>query len=646
MSGIFGLITKNGHNICFSEAEIEGMHVWNRPYGRECESIVEINGSFVGCCIERLDKSMTITSPVMQGEGKTAVIDAVIYNRDELIQTCKAGSEVSDEELLYTYINKFGIEAVKDVNGDFAGAIYDPGKKELLLFRDHMGIRPLYYFDTEDYIAFSTDVRGITGILRANIVLDDKWMYDHLSGHATLGTEITGYRDVFCVMPASYIDFSLDGVSRNPVKKQYWRLRRKKIRLRSDKEYQAKMRELIADAIKRRLDAISGTVGAELSGGLDSGVIDILIHRFGRECFYYSWSPSPEDVPLAANDERLIIDDICKQEKISCVFDKSEFKSESLLTENIGRTGIGIDPEEDISFRYAFPGFINVVNICNVALFMNRNGVHTVFTGHGGDEGVSHRMGAYEIYYNHEYYYYLRYMWSMTHGESNRVLKTLKAIRKDLAEGRERLRTVYAGPVNARDLINPELAEKYAGKNSSTFYFGTDSVKYIEGGATRNRLDNVALMGAWCGVRYLVPFLDYRVVDYAVSIPRYQYVRGYRNRYIYREAFKDILPDSLYSLKLKSESSVENYEQDPEWREKYIEYKRKICSRLDKDKFGKFIDFDALKRYADNMDFTKEEADYSMKEACLYMCLMSQNAIDKSREASRKLMEKEDLTLH
>ena len=64
--------------------------------------------------------------------------------------------------------------------------------------------------------------------------------------------------------------------------------------------------------------------------------------------------------------------------------------------------------------------------------------------------------------------------------------------------------------------------------------FSYDPVSYIHQGGSRNRLDNVALYGAYNGVRYLIPYLDYRVIDYAVSIPRYQYLRGRRNRFVFR----------------------------------------------------------------------------------------------------------------
>ncbi|MDC7292344.1 asparagine synthase-related protein [Butyrivibrio sp. DSM 10294] len=55
-----------------------------------------------------------------------------------------------------------------------------------------------------------------------------------------------------------------------------------------------------------------------------------------------------------------------------------------------------------------------------------------------------------------------------------------------------------------------------------------------------------ALFGPYSGARYVFPFPDKDVINYAVSIPRHLYINNCQKRYIYRQAFKDIMPTSLY----------------------------------------------------------------------------------------------------
>ena len=69
--------------------------------------------------------------------------------------------------------------------------------------------------------------------------------------------------------------------------------------------------------MKVRANIIKGLVGAELSGGLDSGVIDVLLNRLDKKGIYYSWSVHPNELEYAEDDERLIIEEICKRENMT-----------------------------------------------------------------------------------------------------------------------------------------------------------------------------------------------------------------------------------------------------------------------------------------------------------------------------------------
>ena len=155
---------------------------------------------------------------------------------------------------------------------------------------------------------------------------------------------------------------------------------------------------------------------AGVFGGLDSGVIGILIHRLGRDCVYFSWSVDPNEIPYADHDERLIIKDICKQEHIQCHYSqmKSDRSMNSLLARQMQSLGFSLDENEPPALRYAMPPYINAMALCDSCSCMHENGASVIFTGHGGDEGISHRSSPYEMFYHHEYYHFFRSMWSST----------------------------------------------------------------------------------------------------------------------------------------------------------------------------------------------------------------------------------------
>ena len=127
--------------------------------------------------------------------------------------------------------------------------------------------------------------------------------------------------------------------------------------------------------------------------------------RAGREGIYFSWSKSPKVVPYAENDERLVIDDICKQEDIICYYsnDDSYMDVSSNMALNMKQIGVEFSMDEAPVIRYALPSYSNTLAICETAQFVNRKGGKVVFTGHGGDEGISHRCNPYELFYHREY---------------------------------------------------------------------------------------------------------------------------------------------------------------------------------------------------------------------------------------------------
>ncbi len=636
MSGIYGFLNfeDNGN---LNQDDIAGLALWNKAYGNITEESFFKNNLVLGCCYEKLSDGAVKSMPVLKRDGRYAVIDALLYNREELIGKGQFEGVLSDEELILAYVEKYGMDGLKDINGDFSGAIYDEHERRLILFRDHMGVRPLFYFANNKGVAFSTDIRGLLAMEQVDSAIDERWLWKTVVSGAVMGTENTGFAHILCVRPATYITFDYGNKELQMDKIAYWRLGSKKIRLSSETAYIEKMRELITDSLKRRLDAVSGLVGAELSGGLDSGVIDILISRMGRECTYFSWSASPEEIPYAEDDERIIIEDICKQENITCNYGKASLRldEQSIIAEKTRKIGINVDMEDGTAIRYVLPQYINTLQIAEAGQFVNRTGAKVVFTGHGGDEGVSHRCNAYEMFHHGEYYHYLRYMWGTTHGEKRRIYKTLKRCYQNIRKTGRMLKENYIAPFSVKELLTKEFYEKFSAEKGQVLTFAYDAVKYIESGGSRDRLEVVALLGAYSGVRYIVPYLDYRVIDYAVSIPRHMFLKHGKNRYIFREAFKDIMPESLYRLTAKQSNSWNNAVKIPKKPEDYLKEKETMVGMLDKTYWSKYLDFDRIEQWMR----AKEQADHEYEKGMsrhISNCIKMQNVVQRSKLVGKK----------
>lgn len=629
MSGICGIIHTTKY--LSDEKSLQSIHRWNYPYGSSrSDTITRDNLSF-GCCLEHITNAPIPSQSIFYKDNLIAVIDAVLYNRDELIPRLSNAALLSDEELLLTYINTYGIHALKEVNGDFAGVVYNTKLQTVTLFRDHMGVRPLYYYADEATVAFSTDLRGLLSYEHIKPALNEDWLYKRISGHAFTGTENTELANIFCVPPSGYISFSCNLQIQLTEKKRYWTLCQKKIRYPSFEQYADRMRELITDSVQRRLNVFPGLIGAELSGGLDSGIIDILINRAGRKAVYHSWSTDPELLPYAEDDERLVIADICKQENIACHY--CDLSADFSADDNIAKKTVYMKNQplssEYIYYDFALPPRINTLSICKTAQFIDSQGAHVVFSGHGGDEGVSHRSNSYELFYHHEYFHFLKQMYRLSYRNKHRVLSTLKKTYTSVFVTSKELKEPFVMHNATPELFLTSFHDKMSKHPIPIQRFGFDPKGYVLDGGSRNRLDVVALLGALGSARYVVPFLDYRVIDYALSIPRYLYRKGNTDRYIFREAFKSMIPDSLYRLTIKANNSKKNLKPDEDWYEKFEKGKHFIYENLDCDFWGQYLNYDEITAWLNRGKPSTEEE--KMKDEFIMQnlsdCLNYQNMI-------------------
>ena len=94
------------------------------------------------------------------------VYNGEIYNFKEIANKLKKTNwkTSSDSEVILEAFVAWGIDFVHQLNGMFAIAIYDKKENKLFLFRDRMGIKPLYYFYNEKDLIFSSELKAICAI--------------------------------------------------------------------------------------------------------------------------------------------------------------------------------------------------------------------------------------------------------------------------------------------------------------------------------------------------------------------------------------------------------------------------------------------------------------------------------------------------
>ncbi|GAA4565722.1 asparagine synthase (glutamine-hydrolyzing) [Planotetraspora kaengkrachanensis] len=191
--------------------------------------------------------------------------------RDELKQRGHRFRTASDTEVVLEAYLEWGEDFVTRLNGMYAFAIWDTRREELLLVRDRMGIKPLYYYPTPTGVLFGSEPKAILANPLVRPVVDADGLRELLAFVKT--PENAVFRGMYEVRPGQIVRIRRGGLS----KRRYWQLEAREHT--DDLETTVRtVRELLDDIITRQLisDVPLCTL---LSGGLDSSAVTALAAR-------------------------------------------------------------------------------------------------------------------------------------------------------------------------------------------------------------------------------------------------------------------------------------------------------------------------------------------------------------------------------
>jgi asparagine synthase (glutamine-hydrolysing) len=306
-------------------------------------------------------------------DNKMLVWDGRLDNRSELMLALgqELKDDLTDVAIVMAAYLKWPRDFLRRLIGDFALAMWDSQQRQLILARDLIGPRTLYYYVDAQRVVWSTELCvliDVTGITRE---VNDEYIADYLTRLPDPGQ--TPYKRIHAVPPAHAVVVK-DGRVRT---QRFWEFNPGyAIRYKTDAEYEEHFRELFRGAVRSRLRS-DRTVWAELSGGLDSSSVvcmaDDVIKSGGAE--------APE------------------LKTVSNVFDEAASCDErhyiQLVEERIGRRGCHLREDDFRAFAPLRKDFqISVPNpIANFAAYYVRvnevlveNRARVLLSGKGGDE--------------------------------------------------------------------------------------------------------------------------------------------------------------------------------------------------------------------------------------------------------------------
>ncbi len=230
-------------------------------FGHRRLAVIDISGGAQPMAVEHDGRTLLVTT--YSGE---------IYNYRELRAELEAHGHTfrtsSDTEVaLHAYL-QWGEDFTARLNGMYAFALWDPRTEELLLVRDRMGIKPLYYWPTRDGVLFGSEPKAILAHPEVHAAVDAEGIAELLAFTKTPGHAV--YRGMFELKPGHTLRVRRGGTT----ERRYWALEAREHTDDLDTTI-GRVRELLDDIVDRQLIA-DVPLCTLLSGGLDSSVVTAL----------------------------------------------------------------------------------------------------------------------------------------------------------------------------------------------------------------------------------------------------------------------------------------------------------------------------------------------------------------------------------
>lgn len=273
MCGIAGIMSINGS---VDESKLKTMSENIAHRGPDADGLFFSKSNQCGLAHSRLsiiDLSADANQPMTESTNRyTLVFNGEVYNfealRKELQAEGVAFETSSDSEVVLQSYVHWGVQCVDHFNGMFAFAVWDEKEKSLALFRDRIGIKPLYYFWDGNTFAFGSEIKSLTSFVDTK-----EWNMKAVSEYFQLGfvpAPMTIYKDIHKFEQGHYMIIGPNGLE----KKEYWCLSNQLAKKTILDRVSAKKRlnDLIQNSIDLRLKS-DVPYGVFLSGGIDSSTV-------------------------------------------------------------------------------------------------------------------------------------------------------------------------------------------------------------------------------------------------------------------------------------------------------------------------------------------------------------------------------------
>ncbi|MBN2656335.1 MAG: asparagine synthase (glutamine-hydrolyzing) [Spirochaetales bacterium] len=477
-----------------------------------------------------------------------------IFNYLELRDTLIARGHVfktkSDTETIIHAWEEWGTDCFSRFNGQWAFALWNSVTKELIISRDRHGIRPLYYTNQKNRFLFASEIKALYCDNEVDRAFDPEGMTEIFTYWSPLAPA-SAYRDICEIPPGCFGRLKNEVLHIEP----YWTISFESRRGKSEGEHIENLREKLIEASRLRFTRSDVPVGAYLSGGIDSSVISAIVARYT--------TTQLKTFSLRFQDSEF--DEGFYQKEMSRRLD-TEHHDIVVSSRDIGE----IFPE--VVFHAERP----ILRTAPAPLFLlsrlvRKSGIKVVVTGEGADEV----LGGYDIFREAKV---RRTIASSPDSPDNfRMIEQLYPwMERSPASAPAFAKSFFSRKLDPNDpflshrprwetasgilkMFNPDFLE---GRTPDLAVNGLERrlpenflrwkplerdqwLEYttLLPGYILSAQGDRMLMGNSVEGRF--PFLDCDLVETANNLPDYLKLKDLTEKYILKEAYKDILPESI-----------------------------------------------------------------------------------------------------
>ena len=519
-----------------------------------------------------IDLSEAGHQPMFYGDRYALVFNGEIYNyielREILLRAGYTFRTKTDTEVILAAYDHWGEECQTRFNGFWAIALWDRQTGTLFLSRDRYGVKPLYYTDAPGYLVFASELKALLQDESIPRIANDAVVFDYLVNGFVDCTEETFFDGIFR-LPAGHC-MVLDRQGNRTVKAYYTLPYTEELVGRVEEETVSRFRTLFQDSVRLRLRA-DVPVGSCLSGGLDSSSIVCESSRQLR-----SAGAGSDQMTFSScyrgdvNDERAYIDAVVERTGVDAHF---TYPTGDTLFADLDHLIYTQDEPFVSTSMYA--------SYCVMKL-AHENGIKVLLDGQGADEILCGYRKA-------RVYYIKRLLSGKKLGRAAReILYYLPYMRKgknvSLAAEINMLRQ-FLGKTSSTDIRHRYLEAGFAQRKLTNSYENNERFLL-------NDFDRIVLPAL---LRYVdrnsmafsiedrLPFLDYRLVEYAMSLPLNAKISDGYSKAVMRKALD--MPEVIR----KRRDKIGFYTPENAWMAAHTEEYKAVFTAPD-FRAGKYID--------------------------------------------------------